>query len=438
MRQTIRIEGDMPVQSSESDTMNTAGSSDTVLLSRTSSELSLSDRDNNRRVRRRVDDNNDLITAEQWEIASNNRTPLNGTWQTAAKFATTPLGKKKATKLFITVNDPSREFYEHVYEMRHSFKYLSACLEVGTNNSRLHCHISLIVNPRQRISTIMRMFNIWQFGVKPEIETTYRFATQQSQRDYLTKSPLRYEHSTNGVQTSYFENGDWPVTRQGKRTDIDDFKKYIIENPTVSETTLFEMFPKEYLKYQKACQRLQTLYKLKNKIRLFEKRRAGVTVFWVFGGTGAGKTRWAWEKFGDSMYIKPGNSRWFDGYDGEDVILLDDFRKSYFGKGTFEYLLRLIDRYDFYAEVKGGHVPIVASTFVITAPWHPADGSMYGGQNDKVLQLVRRIYEKGACLHVQKNGDEVLNEVVPFDKWREYETEPRAYTARAVGFNLID
>ena len=44
---------------------------------------------------------------------------------------------------------------------------------------------------------------------------------------------------------------------------------------------------------------------------------------------------------------------WFDGYDGQDTAIFDDFRAS---GNRFSYILRLIDRYPMDVPVKGGFV----------------------------------------------------------------------------------
>ena len=66
---------------------------------------------------------------------------------------------------------------------------------------------------------------------------------------------------------------------------------------------------------------------------------------------------------GGSCFCKPSGAEWFDGYDGREVLILDDLRKSTF---TFSYLLDVLDRYEFGVEVKGGYVPMLAKVMIIT------------------------------------------------------------------------
>ena len=64
-----------------------------------------------------------------------------------------------------------------------------------------------------------------------------------------------------------------------------------------------------------------------------------------YGPTGVGKSRHARELGNmDDCYVKNNGSKWCDGYDAHEYVILDDFRKSWF---SFEDLLGLTDRYSY-------------------------------------------------------------------------------------------
>lgn len=102
-----------------------------------------------------------------------------------------------------------------------------------------------------------------------------------------------------------------------------------------------------------------------------------IQVFWLFGKAGMGKTRRIKKRCfqeGATLFIKSSDTgNWWDGYKGETVVLLDDFRGNNMQFGSF---LKLTDPYrplKYKVQVKGGTIDLVAKTFFITTPFHPAD-----------------------------------------------------------------
>ena len=75
---------------------------------------------------------------------------------------------------------------------------------------------------------------------------------------------------------------------------------------------------------------------------------------------------------------------WWDGYTNQDVILIDDFD----GKWPFRDLLRLLDRYPYQGQIKGGYVKINSPHIYITCEFPPAD--IYQPGNE-LNQIIRRL-----------------------------------------------
>jgi len=96
-------------------------------------------------------------------------------------------------------------------------------------------------------------------------------------------------------------------------------------------------------------------------------------LFW--GKTGTGKTRKAYEEakdIEDIPYWKDPTSKWWDGYQGQKCVIMDDFD----GGIAISYLLRWMDRYPIDGEIKGGRVPLKYEYFYITSnktvyEWYP-------------------------------------------------------------------
>lgn len=121
------------------------------------------------------------------------------------------------------------------------------------------------------------------------------------------------------------------------------------------------------------------------------------TIYWLYGKTGTGKTRSAFE-FAQSFTRRPDDIwishsaelKWFCGYDGQSVVILDDFRS----KGVkFNFLLRLLDRYPMSVEIKGGSVNWAPRFILITTCNSVADTFALRNEKrpDDIAQLSRRI-----------------------------------------------
>jgi len=93
------------------------------------------------------------------------------------------------------------------------------------------------------------------------------------------------------------------------------------------------------------------------------------TVNVFHGRTGTGKSRRAWEEAGVCAYPKDPRSKWFDGYKGEENIVIDEFR----GTIDISHLLRWLDRYPVRVECKGSSVPLQATKIWITSNLAPTD-----------------------------------------------------------------
>lgn len=83
-------------------------------------------------------------------------------------------------------------------------------------------------------------------------------------------------------------------------------------------------------------------------------RQVETIVFW--GGTGVGKTRGVYEREGHQrvyakMCSRSGSVQWFDGYNGEPVLLLDEFKAQY----DLQELLRWLDGHPLRVEIKGSN-----------------------------------------------------------------------------------
>jgi len=96
------------------------------------------------------------------------------------------------------------------------------------------------------------------------------------------------------------------------------------------------------------------------------------TCFVYWGRTGTGKSRDAWAAAGLEAYPKDPNTKFWDGYRGQEHVVIDEFR----GLINISNLLRWTDRYPVNVEIKGSAVPLSCRSFWITSnldprAWYP-------------------------------------------------------------------
>ena len=165
--------------------------------------------------------------------------------------------------------------------------------------------------------------------------------------------------------------------KQGKRTDLDELAELAIDN----EVNLYEVamtMPATYARYHKGIERLRQL--------TYKPRTNRPLVYWRWGKAGVGKTRYCIERHPDH-YIKDG-TMWWDGYTQQEAIIIDDFD----GKWPYRDLLRILDRYAYQGQVKGGYININSPYIYITCEFEPST-FWIGNELDQVMRRLESVTE---------------------------------------------
>jgi len=164
------------------------------------------------------------------------------------------------------------------------------------------------------------------------------YSTPQQASDYCKK------------QNDFFEKGNLPM--QGKRTDLEVVCTKVLGGASVSDVA--KEHPTTFVRYSRGIRELV--------LAVAEPySRVGVCGVWCVGPPGCGKSHYAQMNY-TNKYNKAQN-KWFDGYTGEKVIILEDL-----DCGALCHMLKIwSDKWDCTGETKGGTVRLCHDTFVVTS-----------------------------------------------------------------------
>lgn len=133
---------------------------------------------------------------------------------------------------------------------------------------------------------------------------------------------------------------DGSPMQQGRRTDLLEIKEAIDEGTTPDE--IADSHFGTWVVYRRSFE----AYAARNPVRRNFKTQ--VHVLW--GKTGTGKTRFCHDQVMDQQVWTPGDFQWFDGYSGQELVIIDDYRGEY----SMPMILKLLDRYPMQVPIKGG------------------------------------------------------------------------------------
>lgn len=175
------------------------------------------------------------------------------------------------------------------------------------------------------------------------------------------------------------------LKEQGSRSDLTLLAAQVTSG--ITKRALAEVNPVAVLKFSRG---IQVLYNLSQP-----KRDANVPkiIDYYYGPTGTHKTRNAFEAHPDAYMWGPENGKWWDEYDGEKTVIIDEYR----GQLPFGYLLKLTDRYPMRVEVKGSFVQFVPDHIIFTSckpPWMLYEDQGTFDQADQWRRRIHKIYHQ--------------------------------------------
>lgn len=266
-----------------------------------------------------------------------------------------------------------------VEDWKHKEGYDLICFQEEKSPSTGRLHIQGYI----RFSSNYRMERVKRFlgDDSAHVETAKGSSAQNLK--YCTKS----ESATGNYQ---YQHGDFDkhAGTQGKRTDLDDAVDLLRTSASLEKIN--DAVPKTIIKYGRGIQLSRQLFLSAQAPTSFHRC---VIVLW--GPSGTGKSQWArqyaahngWETYSKTL-SKSQDTQWFDGYDGEGVLILDDFTDS---AVSFRELLIWTDIYKHRVSLKGAMVLGTWHTVIITSNTNPDDWYFTTHPGEDREPLTRRL-----------------------------------------------
>lgn len=213
-----------------------------------------------------------------------------------------------------------------------------------------------------------------------------RKGTRDEARNYCMKEDTRMEGP--------WELGKWEMGGQGSRNDLRNLKKIIDEGGHLLDC--YEENFGSMVRFGRGIERYAFLRRGKNKT--YSPKTIEVFV----GPTRTGKSRKARELLGENFYEKP-DGQWFDGYDGEENVLMDDFD---WRKMDICLFLKVTDNYPCPVQVKQGFTYFTAKRIIITTnepieSWYPNESPEH---RQAIVARITAIHSLNHLVEVRGNN----------------------------------
>lgn len=196
---------------------------------------------------------------------------------------------------------------------------------------------------------------------------------------------------------NFVEMGTLSRGGQGRRNDLSDLREAILAGNSLSQIAT-EHFS-SFVRYGRGIERARGLW-------ISPPFRPDLSVFVLHGRPGTGKTRIAYECFQDAWICNDPKLQWFDGYEEQEVVIIDDYR----GEGPDAFLLRLLDIYPMKVPIKGGFVNWCAKKIIITSNIAPPFG--HEAISEALRRRIKHVvkFSHGECVYTDENAvDHIKN-----------------------------
>lgn len=249
---------------------------------------------------------------------------------------------KQSRKFLMTLNNPAEKGFDidACLEKALSLKGLQyACLamEIGAKEQTPHIHMFVYYQNPKSWDTMKKLI--------PKADWECCRGTCRQNRDYCFKLGkwIETEKGTTTVDGTQTEYGELPEERPCPKPELALLYELIKDGK--SNVEILEEYPEYMLDitHIDRCRLILRQEEFKNSWRNLE-------VTYIYGVTGAGKSRYVMEKYGYSNVFRVTDyTHPFDTYNGEDILMLEEYNSSFKLQDALNYLdsypLKLPARY---------------------------------------------------------------------------------------------
>ncbi len=277
-------------------------------------------------------------------------------------------------------------------------RYVVWQIEAAPTTGRLHAQAYV------EATKLIRFGSLKNFIGGQGMHVEGRLGTAEQNRSYCMKPETRV-------------SGPWEKgvrSHQGKRTDL-----LLLKRDLDQGVSMLDVSNAHFGAYLSLHRGIEAYVALRAP-----QRDWATELHILWGETGCGKSWDATEaaQGGERIYrLRRPNQRggavWWDGYDGQEVVIIDEFSGWLF----YGMLLMLADRYPLLVDVKGGSVSFCARRIYITSNLHPMKWySTISKDTAQWSALDRRVT---SCTYYRGRYPDVVREGHSVKEWVGTDTE---------------
>lgn len=239
----------------------------------------------------------------------------------------------RSRKWLITINNPADHGFDHdrikaaVLDLP-GVLYWCMCDEQGDECETLHTHVYFVCENQLSHTQVDARFPTFHRDVARGKSVENRAYVlkdgdkfnKQPDGSYSYKDTSGHLHEGINFSDTFEEGGEMPVEQQGKSRDADIIVELIKSGATNEQ--IVDTVASAYRDIEKV-ERVRSMYRDSQ----FKNCWRDLEVTYIFGKTGSGKTRGVMDRYGyENCYRVTDYKHPFDTYDGQDVLIFEEFR----------------------------------------------------------------------------------------------------------------